>query len=195
MRQRLGVFGGTFDPLHVGHVVAAVGARHQLGLDRVLLVVANEPWQKGDRDVSPAPDRLAMVEAATEDLVGLEPSTIEIERGGTSYTVDTLGELRRRNADVELFLIVGADVAADLGTWERADELPGLATLAVVTRAGSPRPELAPGWRVEWVEIPALAISSTDLRARARDGRPLDGLVPASVVHCIRERRLYASSG
>jgi len=95
--RRLGILGGTFDPVHVGHLVAAVNARHELGLDQVLLVVANEPWQKvGNRPVTPAADRLALVEAAVEGVEGLESSGIEIERGGPSYTADTVAELEAR---------------------------------------------------------------------------------------------------
>ena len=109
---RLGVFGGTFDPPHVGHLVTAVNVRHALALDRVLLVVANVPWQKvGERTVSPAEDRLAMVEAAARGVAGLEVSRLEIDRGGPSYTADTLGELRRAHPRAELFLIVGSDAA------------------------------------------------------------------------------------
>ena len=110
--MRLGVFGGTFDPPHVGHLVTAVNVRHALSLDRVLLVVANVPWQKvGERTVSPAEDRLAMVEAAARGVAGLEVSRLEIDRGGPSYTADTLGHLHAAHPGVELFLIVGSDAA------------------------------------------------------------------------------------
>lgn len=190
--ERIGVFGGTFDPIHVGHLVAAVNARHALGLDRVLLVVANVPWQKvGSRTITPAEDRFAMVAAAAEGVAGLEASRIEIDRGGPSYTADTLAELAAAHPGAELFLVVGTDVADDLDTWERVEEVRRLATLVVVNRPGARVPELA-GWRVRFVEIPNLDISSTDLRARAADGRPLDFLVPDAVIRCIRERGLYA---
>ena len=119
--RRLGVFGGTFDPVHVGHLVAAVNARHALGLDRVLLVVANQPWQKHARAVTPAPDRFAVVEAAVTNMEGLEASAVEVERGGPSYTADTLEELSRRYPDAELFLVIGADVADELDSWERME--------------------------------------------------------------------------
>lgn len=191
--MRLGVLGGTFDPIHVGHLVAAVNVRHALALDRVLLVVANVPWQKvGGREVTPAADRLAVVEAAVGDVPGVEASDLEIRRGGTSYTADTLRELRAGHPGAELFLVVGSDVAASLDTWERIDVVRQLATLVVVNRPGTQLPALDSSWRVETVEIPNLEISSTDLRARAADGRPLDYLIPASAVRCIRERGLYA---
>ena len=191
--ERIGVFGGTFDPIHVGHLVAAVNARHALGLDRVLLVVANVPWQKvGDRAVSPAEDRYAVVAAAVGDVEGLEPSRLEIDRGGTSYTADTLEQLAAEHPGAELHLVVGADVAARLGTWAHAKRVRAAARLVVVNRPGAPVPAGLGGWRVATVEVPALAISSTDLRARAAGGRPLDYLVPAAAVRCIRERGLYA---
>jgi nicotinate-nucleotide adenylyltransferase len=199
----LGVLGGTFDPVHVGHLVAAVNVRHALDLDRVLLVVANVPWQKvGARAITPAADRLAMVQAAVEDVDGLEASALEIERGGESYTVDTLAELRRRHPGAELYLVVGADLVDELDTWERADELRELATLAVVSRPGAslPDPFAAAGsgqetaWRVANVSIPMLDVSSTDLRARVADGRPLDYLVPAAALRFIRQRGLYAGA-
>ncbi|MBV9255052.1 MAG: nicotinate-nicotinamide nucleotide adenylyltransferase, partial [Actinobacteria bacterium] len=118
--MKLGVLGGTFDPVHIGHLVAAVNARHTLDLDQVLLVVANVPWQKaGARVITPAPDRLAMVRAAVDDVDGLEASDLEIARGGESYTVDTLAELQRIHPGAELYLIVGADLVAELDTWER----------------------------------------------------------------------------
>jgi nicotinate-nucleotide adenylyltransferase len=189
---RLGVFGGTFDPVHVGHLAAAVNVRHQLGLDRLLLVVANIPWQKAAlRMVSPAEDRLALVEAAVAGVPGLEASRLEIDRGGPSYTADTLRELETAHPGCRIHLIVGADVVGELETWERVEEVRQRCCLAVVKRPGS-RPRLPGGWKAEVVEVPALDISSTDLRARVVDGRPLDFLVPAEVVQLIRARNLYA---
>jgi nicotinate-nucleotide adenylyltransferase len=186
------VLGGTFDPVHTGHLVAAVNVRHALGLDRVLLVVANHPWQKTGRRITPAADRLAVVEAAVAGTAGVEASAIEIDRGGDSYTADTLEQLLAEDPERELFLVVGADVAADLHTWRRPDVVAALATLVVVSRGGSPDVDPGPPWRVTHVRIPALEISSSDLRARAGDGRPLDHLVPLAAIACIRERGLYA---
>lgn len=190
--ERLGVFGGTYDPPHVGHLVAAVAVRHALHLDRVLLTVANEPWQKsGSRAISPAEDRLAMVRAAVEGVEGLEASAIEIERGGPSYSVDTLEALAAADPAGKRFLVLGGDAAAGLDTWERADALAGLATLVVVDRPGMDSPLAPEGYVVERVEMPRLDVSSTDLRERVRDGRPLTFLTPEAVVSCIRRRRLY----
>jgi nicotinate-nucleotide adenylyltransferase len=198
MGQRIGVFGGTFDPIHVGHLVAAVNARDAVGLDRVILMVANIPWQKtGTRAVSTAEDRLALVEAAVGGVRGLEAGRMEIDRGGESYTSDTLALMHEASPGDELFLIVGWDVAADLTSWERLEEIQGLATLVVVNRPGSGRPQALEdaGWRVVEVTVPNLEISSTDLRARAAEGRPLDYLIPEAGVRCIRSRGMYAGSG
>ena len=197
MTERLGVLGGTFDPVHIGHLAAAVNARAALRLDRVLLVVANHPWQKSGRRLTPAEDRLAMVEAAVADRQGLEASRMEIDRGGDTYTADTLEQLHHDNPDRDLFLIVGTDVAAELHTWKRPDAVARLATLAVVGRGGVPAEAaatapLGPEWRVERVDMPPLDISSSDLRRRHREGRPLDFLVPDPVITEIRRRGLYA---
>jgi len=193
-RARIGVFGGTFDPVHVGHLVAAVGVRHALHLDRVLLVVANQPWQKHDRAVSPAGHRLEMVAAAVAGVEGLEASAIEIERGGESYTADTLEALADAEPGSDLFVVVGADVVADLSTWRRVDTVAGLATLAVVSRPGVSSVDPGPGWIVERVDIPGLDVSASDLRRRAADGQPLDFLVPRATIDVIRRLDLYAGS-
>ena len=190
---RIGVFGGTFDPIHLGHLVVAVNVHHALRLDRLLLVVANVPWQKaGIRTVSGADDRYAMVDAAVSGVPGLEPSRLEIDRGGSSYSADTLAFLADAHPGAELFCVVGEDVAATIGTWERVDDVRGLATLVVVNRPGSV-PVGLEGWKVAHLEVPAIDISSTDLRSRVRDGRPLEFLVPDAVIRCIRERDLYAA--
>ncbi len=195
MGERIGVFGGTFDPPHVGHLVTAVNVRHDLGLDRVLLVVANQPWQKlGTRPISAAADRLAMVEAAVEGVAGLEASSLEIDRGGHSYTADTLAALAERSPGAELFLILGADAAAGLATWERADEVRTGATLVVVDRPGVPPSAVPDGWSWVHAVVPRLEVSSTDLRDRVAEGRPLDYLLPPGVIACVHERRLYRGS-
>jgi len=192
---RLGVFGGTFDPPHVGHLVTAVNVRHALELDLVLLVVANVPWQKvGERPISPPEDRLAMVEAAVGGVPGLQASSLEIDRGGPSYTADTLRALRRDHPSAELFVVLGSDAAAGLMTWERVDEVRDGSTIVVVDRPGADGPQPPAGWRWQRVEVPRLDVSSTDLRARVSDGRPLDYLVPPEVIACIRARGLYAAA-
>jgi nicotinate-nucleotide adenylyltransferase len=189
--RRIGVFGGTFDPPHVGHLVTAVNVRHALELDVVLLMVANVPWQKeGSRSITPAVDRLAMVEAAVADVPGLEAGRMEIDAGGPSFTADTLAALAEREPGAALFTIVGDDAAAGLTTWERYEEVVARSTMVVVDRPG----ELVrlPG-DIDWihVEVPRLEVSSTDLRARFTDGRPLDYLITEAVLEVIEERKLY----
>jgi nicotinate-nucleotide adenylyltransferase len=192
-RERVGVLGGTFDPVHIAHLVAAVTARHALGLDRVLLVVAGDPWQKRGTVVASAADRFAMTQAAVADVDGVEVSAIEIERTGPTYTIDTLRALTA--ADRELFLIVGADVAAGLDTWHRADEVRAAATLVVVSRNGddgeTAEAAAAKAGRPVHVRIPRLDVASSDLRVRVANGEPVDGLVPPGAVRVIRERHLY----
>lgn len=190
--ERLGIFGGTFDPPHVGHLVTAVNVRHELALDRVLLVVAGQPWQKvGTRDVSSAEDRLAMVEAAVGDVDGLEASRIELDRRGMSYTADTLSELLGRDPTLDLYVILGSDAAVGLPGWERADEVRALSTIVVVERPGSGEGSRPLGWSWVRVEVPRLEVSSTDLRARVIDGRPLDYLLSPAVIDTIERRGLY----
>ncbi|MGQ0743262.1 MAG: nicotinate-nucleotide adenylyltransferase [Acidimicrobiales bacterium] len=192
MGERVGVLGGTFDPVHHAHLVAAINVRHSLGLDRVLMVVANEPWQKADRWLAPAEDRLAVVAAAVADYPGLEASRLEIDRGGESVTADTLATLVDQDPDRELFLIVGDDVAAGLDTWRRGPEAAALATLVVVSRPGPSAPLPGRPWRSLQVEIPRLDLSSSEIRARAAAGRPIDFLLPQAAIAEITRRRLYA---
>lgn len=191
MPERLGILGGTFDPPHVAHVVAAVDARAALGLDRVLLVPAGNPWQKTGRVVASAADRLEMVRAACAEVDGLEACDLEVRRPGPTVTADTLEALGAPGR--ELFLLLGADAVANMGTWRRLEATRALATVVVVERAGESARPPGEGWRVAHVRIPRLEISSTDLRDRLAAGRPVDGLVPPGVVRVIRRRRLYTS--
>lgn len=196
---RLGVFGGTFDPIHVGHLVAAVNARYAASLDLVLMVVANQPWQKlPTRTITPARERYALVEAAVAGVEGLEASSLEIDRGGISYTADTLAELATAYPGAELHLVVGSDLMRELHTWDRVEEVVKAATLVVVNRPGSEwtrEDDTGLPMRVLEVRIPALEISSTDLRQRAANGRPLDFLVPDTAIRWIRRQGLYATDG
>lgn len=177
-------------------MAAAVNARHELGLDRVLVVPARDPWQKHDRELARADARLAMLEAAMAGVDGVEVSRLELDRPGPTYTADTLEALHEQLPDAELFLIVGADAASDLATWDRPEVIRDLSTIAIVSRADVDEPgPPAQGWRVEQVRIPPLAISSTDLRRRVGQGEPLDGLMPPAAIRCLRERGLYAGRG
>lgn len=192
MSERIGVFGGTFDPVHVGHLVAGVDTRAALGLDRVLFVVAGDPWQKRGSVIASAVDRLALVVAAVADVDGLEASDVEVQREGPSVTADTLEALVA--PDRELYLMLGADAVANMETWRRLDETRHLATVVVIERAGDIHTEPpGAGWRFERVAIPRLDVSSTDIRERLANGRPADGLVPAAAMQVIRSRGLYTS--
>ncbi len=193
--ERLGLLGGTFDPPHAGHVAAAVASRDSLELDRLLLVVANNPWQKSPhRRISAPADRLAMVELAAQGLDRVEASRLELDRGGASYTIETVEALRGAAADEtpELFVIVGSDLVASLPTWHRVDELRRMVTLAVVRRPGTPPPPTAVGWDV--VEVPGVNVdvSSSTVRDLVAKGDDLGGLVPEAVVRYIERRHLYA---
>jgi nicotinate-nucleotide adenylyltransferase len=190
--ERVGVLGGTFDPVHTGHVVAAVEARATLELDRVLLVVAGDPWQKRGRVVARAADRLALVEIAVHGIDGLEACALEVERDGPSVTADTLEELTVPGR--ELFLLLGTDSVANMPTWKRLDDTRDLATIVVIERHGEHAEPPGRGWRVEHLPIPRLEISSTDLRGRLAAGRPIDGLVPSAVVDAIKDRNLYTGA-
>lgn len=196
--ERVGLLGGTFDPPHCGHVAAGRASLRALDLDRLLLVVANEPWQKVPlRAVTPAEDRFAMVEAMVPLVPGAQASRLEIDRGGPSYTADTVDALRqdaaRHGRTLDLYLIVGADLVAGLGTWQRVDDLRRAVTLAVVARPGSVAPH-PPGWKTVDVEVDVVDVSSSEVRDRLERGLPVDGLVPPEVVRCIRSRGLYAVS-
>ncbi|MFK8024323.1 MAG: nicotinate-nucleotide adenylyltransferase [Ilumatobacter sp.] len=190
-RRRIGLFGGTFDPPHVGHLVTAINVGHVLHLDQVVMMVANVPWQKdGTRRITPAEQRLEMVAAAVAEVPGLVPGRHELDLGGNSYTADTLRVLAEAEPDADLFTIVGDDAAAGLHTWERSDEVVSRSQLVVVDRPGAPV-ELDPS--VDWirVEVPRLEVSSTDLRERFCDGRPLDFLITAATLDVIERLGLY----
>ena len=191
---RIGLFGGTFDPPHVGHLVTAVNVRHALNLDIVILMVANDPWQKsGARDVTTAEDRFAMVEAAVSVVDGVVAGRDEIDRGGPSYTADTLMALAEKHPGAELFTIVGDDAAAGLTSWTRVDQVAQYSQLVEVDRPGV-AVELPTQFNWLRVESPRLEVSSTDLRSRFSDGRPLDYLVTEPVLRMIEERGLYGSA-
>jgi nicotinate-nucleotide adenylyltransferase len=189
-REKIGILGGTFDPVHVGHLMDASAARYQLGLDRVLVVPARDPWQKHGTVIAPAEVRFEMLAAALDGAAGLEASRIELERDGPTYTIDTVEQLGAPGR--ELVLVMGSDVAATLDSWHRVDELRELVTLAIVDRhdASAPDPE---GWRVVRVSVPQLQLSSTDLRRRVAAGEPIDFLVPMPAVRVLRAHGLYAN--
>jgi nicotinate-nucleotide adenylyltransferase len=180
---KVGVFGGTFDPIHVGHLAMASAVSHRLQLDAVLFVVAHRPWQKvGTRPIADSALRFAMVQAATAGRDDFEASSIEIDRGGLSYTIDTVETLQVQRPGAQLVVIVGSDVVADLDSWHRHDELKRLCTLAVVDRPGTIGAEPPPGWTYDRVRAPLVDLSSSMLRQRLADGEPVDYLVPAEAL-------------
>ena len=187
--------GGTFDPIHHGHLVAASEVAERFALDEVVFVPTGHPWQKGDVDVSPAEDRYLMTVIATASNPRFSVSRVDIDRDGPTYTVDTLKDLQAATPDAELYFITGADALADIFTWQRAEELFGLAQFVGCTRPGHELDTATlaaiPAEKVTMVEIPALAISSTDCRERTRRGEPVWYLVPDGVVQYIAKHRLY----
>ena len=195
--RRIGVLGGTFDPVHHGHLVAASEVAYRLGLDEILLVPAGQQWQKTRPDISPAEDRYAMTVIATESDPRLTASRVDIDRDGPTYTVDTLTDLRAElGDDVELYFITGADALAGLPTGHRAEDIPSLAHLVGVTRPGHglDAPDGVPDGSVTYVAIPALEISASDIRARVADGAPIRYLVPDGVERYVVEHGLYRRS-
>jgi nicotinate-nucleotide adenylyltransferase len=191
--KRVGVMGGTFDPIHHGHLVAASEVGHAFNLDEVIFVPTGQPWQKNGRKVSPAEDRYLMTVIATASNPRFSVSRVDIDRPGETYTIDTLRDLRaRRGPDVEFFFITGADALTKMISWRDWDELFSMAQFVGCTRPGH-RLSVAslPPERVSLIEIPALAISSTECRDRVRAGQPIWYLVPDGIVQYISKRGLY----
>ena len=185
--------GGTFDPIHHGHLVAASEVAHFFELDEVIFVPTGQPWQKIGREVSAAEDRYLMTVIATASNPRFSVSRVDIDRPGETYTVDTLRDLRaERGPDAELFFITGADALTEILTWRDSDELFKLAHFVGCTRPGH-RLSLSglPHDNISLIEIPALAISSTECRARVRSGDPIWYLVPEGIVQYISKRKLY----
>lgn len=195
--MRVGIMGGTFDPIHHGHLVAASEVADRFGLDEVVFVPTGEPWQKDDLSVSPAEDRYLMTVIATASNPRFTVSRVDIDRGGPTYTVDTLRDLRRvYGTDAEMFFITGADALGKILSWKDADDLFSLAHFVGVTRPGFDlSAEHLPADTVSLIQVPAMAISSTDCRRRVEAGQPVWYLVPDGVVQYINKRGLYRKVG
>ncbi|WP_276907017.1 nicotinate-nucleotide adenylyltransferase [Corynebacterium riegelii] len=193
--MRIGVMGGTFDPIHHGHLVAASEAAHRFALDEVVFVPTGQPWQKAGRQISPAEDRYLMTVIATASNPRFTVSRVDIDREGPTYTIDTLRDLREVYPDAELFFITGADALSSIMSWHDWDKMFELAQFVGVTRPGYELTEdMLPAdiqERVHLLDIPAMAISSTDCRERASQGRPVWYLVPDGVVQYIAKHELY----
>ena len=197
--RRVGVMGGTFDPVHNGHLVAASEVQSLFGLDEVVFVPTGVPWQKSDVEVSPAEDRYLMTVVATASNPRFSVSRVDIDRSGPTYTIDTLRDLHaqygKQGEDVEMFFITGADALAQILSWKDVEELFALAHFVGVTRPGYTLSDAhLPDAAVSLVEVPAMAISSTSCRDRVAAGRPVWYLVPDGVVQYIDKRCLYRAA-
>ena len=187
---RLGVMGGTFDPIHYGHLVAANEAASAFNLDKVIFVPTGEPWQK--QIITDAGHRLAMTKLAISGNPIFEISTVDIDRPGPTYTVDTLQDVHAEYPDAEVFFITGADSIAQIDSWKDSELIWPLAHFVGVTRPGhSLEVPKSPVGAVSLLEIPALAISSTDIRARVKAGKPIEYLLPNAVIEYIHSHNLY----
>lgn len=188
--------GGTFDPIHHGHLVAASEVQSLFDLDEVTFVPTGEPWQKEGREVSLPEHRYLMTVVATASNPGFTVSRVDIERGGKTYTIDTLRDLRAQHPDADVFFITGADALAQILSWKDAEDLFDLAEFIGVTRPGYELSEDGlPADRVHLQEVPAMAISSTDCRDRVAAGEPVWYLVPDGVVQYINKYGLYRPEG
>ena len=194
--RRIGIMGGTFDPIHHGHLVAASEVAHDFTLDEVIFVPTGEPYQKDHRRVSPPEDRYLMTVIATASNPRFSVSRLDIDRPGPTYTIDTLRDLRGAAApEDEFFFITGADALSRMMSWQDVDELFSLAHFVGCTRPGHRLTDPGlPEDKVSLVEIPALAISSTGCRQRVAEGQPIWYLVPDGIVQYIAKRRLYRRS-
>nr|WP_255407456.1 nicotinate-nucleotide adenylyltransferase [Yimella sp. RIT 621] len=194
--MRLGVMGGTFDPIHHGHLVAASEVQATLDLDEVVFVPTGQPWQKEGRDVAPAEHRYLMTVIATASNPRFTVSRVDIDRAGPTYTLDTLRDLKTQRPDAELFFITGADALSQILSWKGVQELWDLAHFIGVTRPGHELSDKGlPKDKVTLKEIPAMAISSTDCRDRVHDDKPVWYLVPDGVVQYINKYQLYLPGG
>lgn len=183
--------GGTFDPIHHGHLVAASEVAAELDLDEVVFVPTGQPWQKAGKKVSPAEHRYLMTVVATASNPRFTVSRVDIDRPGPTFTADTLRDLRGQRPDAELFFITGADALEQIMTWKDIEELWDLAHFVGVTRPGHELTDFGRGTDITLMEIPAMAISSTDCRTRVHAGQPVWYLVPDGVVQYIAKHRLY----
>ena len=199
--MNIGVLGGTFDPVHIGHLIVAEEARLKLGLSKVLFVPAGQPWLKKDRDVTPAVHRVEMVHRAIADNPFFELSTLEVERAGPSYTVDTLTMLGKQlGSRASLFFILGRDTLAELPLWKEPQKVVQLCRLVVPPRLGSRDlkhlEKAIPGLleRIIQLDMPVIGISSSEIRQRIAQGLPIRYLVPPAVEKYITEHRMYPVS-
>lgn len=200
IREQLGVFGSSFNPPHLAHLAVIEAATRQFGLDRVIVVPTGDAYHKESGEDPGAAVRLRLAKVAFAGLEGVEVSSTEIDREGSSYTCDTLGEIADRNPDTEIHLLMGADAAKDISGWHRPQRILELARVAVAPRAGVSREdvesvfsELGAGDRVEFLEMPEVEISSSLIRERIADGEPVGHLLPAEVAQMIENEDTYGN--
>ena len=198
--MKTGIIGGTFDPIHIGHLLVAEEARRVVGLDKVIFIPAGRPWMREESQVTPADHRIAMVRLATKPNKNFEVDTVEADREGDTYTVDTIEALRMgQGKEVELYLIIGADLTENLAKWKQPEKVLRLCTLVVATRPGHKgegleqvrRATKGEGKGVVWITEPQVKISSTDIRRRVAEGRSITGRVTGEVEEYIYAHRLY----
>ncbi len=193
--MKTGIFGGTFNPPHIGHMIVAEHVRTELSLDRIIFAPAAIPPHKTHQGIIPAEHRIAMLRLTLKDNPHFELSEIEIQRGGVSFTVDTLREIKSRHPLYELFLLIGMDNLAEFKTWKSPESILQLATVVAMTRPGVSAESVPPEMkdRVKVCPVPAIEISSRDLRAHVRDGKSIRYFVADSVAEYIRAHNLYAA--
>lgn len=189
--DRIGIFGGSFDPAHLGHMLVAQAAREELELSRVFFVPAAQSPFKPDRQLAPARDRCALLRLALAAKSWAEVDTQEVDRGGVSYSIDTAENFRGRFPRAELFYLIGADHVALLPKWRRAAELAKLVTFVVIPRPGERQVEAPTGFRTRWLKGHPVGISSSEIRARVKARLDVDALTGAIVAEAIRNKGLY----
>lgn len=193
MKTKIGLFGGSFDPVHCGHLLVAQAACEELGLTRLFFIPAAQSPFKPDSAPAPAPERLRLLRLALAGKSHYEIDEQELRRGGTSFTIDTVQDYTRRHPGAELFYLIGADHAGQLPKWRSAESLARLAEFVVIPRPGEPAGKLQPPFRQRTLTGFPLGVSSSQIRARVRSGLDIDSLVPPAVAEAIRNNHLYLS--
>jgi nicotinate-nucleotide adenylyltransferase len=190
--QRIGIFGGSFDPVHLGHQLVAQAAREELQLDRVFFVPAAQSPFKPDRKMAPGKTRAAMLRLALAGKTWAEIDTQELDRGGISYSVDTVNNFRARFPEAELFYLIGADHVAQLPKWRHSAELAGVTTFVVIPRPGETPAPAPAGFKLQWLKGYPVTISASEIRARVKSHLPVDTLTGPTVAESIRNNSLYS---
>lgn len=189
--QRIGLYGGSFDPVHLGHLLVAQAAREELNLDRIFFIPAAQSPFKPDAKSTPATERTRMLRLALAGNPQTEVDEQEVKRGGVSYTIETVRDYARRLAGAKLFYLIGADHVAQLPKWREANELAGLVEFLIIPRPGELKVEIPSPFRGEFLGGFPLGVSSSQIRARVRAGLPIEHLVPGAVAEAVRNNHLY----